>query len=119
MIAKYGGGVPYAQHTGGDASWLELVLKTGRYPGVTYDGRDSRYRGRIAHMVNLAYLDGRQAAILDNNYVDEYLWMHRDDFLDRWRGNGGGWGVALLGPPPLPRQRSRKSSRCIHRYSST
>lgn len=93
---------PFAQHTGGDAAVLELGLKTGRYPGVTYAGMDSRYRGPIAHMVNLAYLDKDQAAILDNNFPDQYLWMSREDFLQRWRGQGGGWAVFLLGPPASP-----------------
>ncbi len=99
-------GVPvplYVQHTGGDARFLELALHTGRYPCVTYDGRDGvYYRGPIAHMVNLVYLNEDRAAIHDNNYPGRYLWMTRDQFLARWRGNGGGWAVVLLAPPPPP-----------------
>ena len=102
MIAKYGKGTAYVQHTGGDESFLELALKTGRMPGVTYAGRDNRYSGPIAHMVNLVYLDADQAAILDNNYPEKLLWMSRKEFLTRWRDQGGGWAVVLLTPPASP-----------------
>lgn len=109
MIADYckeqGVSTPsYIQHTGGDVAFLEKALRTGRMPGVTYDGRDGvHYRGPIAHMVNLVYLDATDAAILDNNYPREILWMSRDEFVSRWRGQGGGWAVVLADPPPPPR----------------
>lgn len=104
MIAKYGAGTVYGQYEGGDPTVLEAALATGRMPGITYDGRDPHYRGTIAHMVNLVYLDKTQAAILDNNFVGEkeLVWMSRDEFLSRWRGNGGGWAVVLFAPPPPP-----------------
>lgn len=102
MIAKYGAGTEYVQHTGGDEDFLLLALKTGRMPGVTYAGRDIRYNGPIAHMVNLVYLDDKTAAILDNNYQDKILWMTRKEFLERWRDRGGGWAVVLLSSPPPP-----------------
>lgn len=102
MIAKYGKGVDYVQHTGGDEEFLTLALKTQRMPGVTYAGRDNRYSGPIAHMVNLIYLDSEVAAILDNNFPDKPLWMTRKEFLDRWRDRGGGWAVVLLNAPPPP-----------------
>jgi hypothetical protein len=93
----------YVQHTGGDEKFLELALATGRMPSVTYDGRDGvYYRGRVAHMVDLAHLSESTAAIQDNNYPGKWLWMSRAEFLERWRGNGGGWAVVLLGPPPAP-----------------
>jgi len=67
MIDRYGKGTAYVQHTAGDDRFLELALKTGRFPSVTYAGADRVfYAGRIAHMVNLAYLDGERATILDN-----------------------------------------------------
>lgn len=92
----------YVQSTDGDPAILELALRTGRMPCVTYDGRDDFYRGRIAHMVNLVHLDAQRAAILDNNRPGVYVWMTRDEFLNRWRGTGGGWAVVLLAPPPPP-----------------
>ena len=93
----------YVQHTGGDEEFLRLALHTGRCPAVTYSGRDGvYYRGDVAHMVNLVYLDEADAVILDNNYPGQYLWMTRAQFLARWRAMGGGWAVVLLNPPPPP-----------------
>lgn len=93
---------PYIQHTGGDAEFLELALKTDRLPCVTYAGRDDFYGGRIAHMVNLAHLDQTRAAIIDNNRPGVWLWMTRAEFLHRWRDMQGGWAVVLLADPPPP-----------------
>ena len=95
----------YAQHTGGDPEFLRRALRTGRYVCVTYDGHDGvYYRGRIAHMVNLVHFSDRFAVIQDNNYPGKWLWMSPTEFLDRWRGTGGGWAIVLLkaGPPPVP-----------------
>lgn len=107
MLAQFcrSKGVPvpeYVQHTGGDDTFLDLAVKTDRLPCVTYDGRDDFYRGTIAHMVNLAHIDGRYGAVIDNNRPGVWLWMTRADFLSRWRGNSGGWAVVLLDPPPPP-----------------
>lgn len=104
MIARYGKGTPYLQYEGGDPAILEVALATGRMPGVTYNGHDPHYRGSIAHMVSLIYLDKTQAVVLDNNFVGEHelVWMSRDEFLSRWRGSGGGWAIVLLSPPPPP-----------------
>ena len=92
----------YVQHTGGDEDFLDLAMKTGRMPCVTYAGRDDFYRSRIAHMVNLAHLDESRAAIIDNNRPGVWVWMSRRDFLSRWRDMNGGWAVVFLDPPPPP-----------------
>ena len=105
MIKKYGAGTAYIQYEGKDPTILELALKTGRMPGVTYSGHDGvHYRASIAHMVNLVYLDETQACILDNNFVGEndLVWMSRSEFLSRWTGGSTGWAVVLLSPPPPP-----------------
>jgi hypothetical protein len=104
MIAKYGKGTPYLQYEGKDPAVLRAALATGRMPSVTYNGHDPHYRGSIAHMVNLVHLDERWAVVLDNNFIgeNELVWLTPDDFLQRWRGNGGGWAVVLLAPPPPP-----------------
>lgn len=95
---------PFVQVTNGDVAALELMLKTGRYPGVTYSGNDGVfYHEPVAHMVNLVFLDAEEAAIQDNNFPGEYLWMSRKDFLDRWGGRvNGGWAFCWLAPPPPP-----------------
>jgi hypothetical protein len=95
----------YVQHTGGDPEFLRLALKTGRYPCVTYSGRDGVfYRGSVAHMVNLVHLSERWAVIHDNNFPGRWLWMPPAEFLARWQSSGGGWAIVLLkpGPPPIP-----------------
>ena len=107
MLARYcretGAAIPaYIQHTGGDAEFLEAALRTDRMPCVTYAGRDDFYRGRIAHMVNLAHLDETKAAIVDNNRPGVWVWMTRAEFLARWRDMGGGWAVVFLDAPPPP-----------------
>lgn len=105
MIAKYGKGVGYVQHTGGDLEFLRAALKSGRMPAVTYNGHDPNYGKRsIAHMVNIIYLDDQWAAITDNNFPGEnqIVWMSVAAFKQRWMGNGGGWAVVLLSPPPPP-----------------
>jgi hypothetical protein len=107
MIGKYGPGTQYVQYEGSDPAIIELALKTGRMPGITYNGHDPHYSGTIAHMVNIVYLDDQYACILDNNFIgaNDLVWMSRADFLKRWRGDGG-WAVVLLAPPPPPAPRN-------------
>lgn len=84
-----------------DPAILLAALATGRLPCIDYLGRDGvHYKGRIAHMVCLAYLDDSWACILDNNYdTDHMLWLPRADFDARWPG----WAVVLLDSrPPAP-----------------
>jgi hypothetical protein len=94
---------PYVQHTGGDPALLDLAIKTGRMPAVTY-GYSERYGRPIAHMVNLVHLDQKWACVLDNNFpgADKLEWMDREEFLRRWRMMGGGWCIVLLEAPPPP-----------------
>jgi hypothetical protein len=98
MMKKYAPTTEYIQHNGKDVQFLEAALESGRMPGVTYSGRDTRYGGPIAHMVNIVYLDEEQACILDNNYPTKLYWMSRQEFLARWSG----WAIVLLAPPPPP-----------------
>lgn len=104
MIAKYGKGTQYVQHTGGDIEFLKAAIATGRMPGVTYGGYDPHYRGYVAHMVNLVYLDDKLAAISDNNFTgdNEIVWMSTDEFKKRWNMGSAGWAVVLLAGPPSP-----------------
>lgn len=102
MLAKYAPGVKYIQYQGNDPAFLEDVLRTGRMLAVAYNGQDTRYGNKvIGHMVNLVYLDDKEACILDNNFEKKYYWMTRKEFLDRWHvSNGDGWAIALIAPPP-------------------
>lgn len=108
ILQKFGPQVQYIQDTSGDPEILEAILRSGRLPCVTYNGRDGvHYHGPIAHMVCLPYFDraGGWACVCDNNFpgAAQFLWMSCDEFLTRWRGGGGGgWVVALLSTPPPP-----------------
>jgi len=104
MMSKYCDGAQFLQYEGNDPALIRLALATGRMPAVTY-GYSPRYgSGKIAHMVNIAHLSDKWAAILDNNFPGEnrYEWMSPEEFRKRWISGGGGWAVFLLAPPPPP-----------------
>lgn len=103
MMKKYAPTAKYVQYSGNDPAILDLALKTGRIPSVTY-GYSERYGGRVAHMVNLVHMDDKLACVLDNNFIgaERLEWMSRGEFLRRWKLGGGGWTVILLNPPPPP-----------------
>ena len=98
MIRKYGAGTQYIQYQGRDPSIIELALKTGRLPAVTWGGN---------HMLTCVHLDASRAAIVDNNSPDRVQWMSRSQFLQKWTQGGGGWVVILLNPPPPPPPRGQ------------
>jgi hypothetical protein len=79
-----------------DVAFLEWACNTRRGAGVTVRGG--------AHMVCLVHLDSEWAGILDNNSVDEIIWVPRDQFLNEWM-NSHSWAYAILTgtpPPPFP-----------------
>lgn len=94
----------YVQYEGKELDLLKLALKTGRFPAVTYSGRDKvRYSSTIAHMVCLAHLDDKWAAIWDNNgTAGELIWMTPEEFKSRWTNDSNGWAFVWLAPPPPP-----------------
>lgn len=114
MMKKYAPHVAYIQDTTGDYELIKAAIRSGRMPGVTYNGHDPHYRGSIAHMVALAHADDRWVCVSDNNYTqdNQFVWMSPADFKSRFNGGGGGWSVILLkpGPPPMPRNLAVTSS---------
>jgi hypothetical protein len=104
MIAKYGKGSEYIQHTTGDLSFIKAAFNTGRPVCITYGGYDMHYKGYVAHMVLMAHIDDEWAAITDNNFPgeDELVWMSVSELEKRWKAGGGGWAIVLLNPPPPP-----------------
>jgi len=103
-FGKIGTSKEYIQYEGSDLSILKLALSTGRFPAVTYGGRDKvRYSSTIAHMVALCHLDANWAGIWDNNgKPGEIIWMSPDEFKSRWLYEGSGWAFIWLAPPPPP-----------------
>lgn len=97
----------YFQVLDGDLEILKAACKNGRMPCVTYAfSPTGRYRGRIAHMVNIVHCDDNWVCVLDNNFpgVNNYEWMTPAEFR-RVFTTGGPWAVIFLhhGPPPPPR----------------
>jgi hypothetical protein len=86
--------IRYAYTTKGDVEFLDWALRTRRGAGVTF------WPG---HAVNLVHLDAEWAGLLDNNRLQQVIWIPRAEFISRWRGYGGwGWTVVYTPPPPLP-----------------
>ena len=105
MLKKYAPGIGYVQYEGNDPSLLATAIRSGRMPGVTYNGHDPHYGGTISHMVNLVAYDEQAglACVLDNNFIgaNELVWLDIPSFLERWRGGHMGWCVIFTkGPPP-------------------
>lgn len=97
MIKKYAPGVKYIQYRGKDPAILELALRTGRAPAVTWQGN---------HMLSLVHLDAERAAVVDNNAPGTVQWLSRTAFLGKWTQGSSGWAVVLLAPSPPPPPRN-------------
>ena len=88
-------GIRYAQVTNGDETFLDWALKTRRGCGICYQIPEG------CHFVTLVYLDDAQAAILDNNDIDHFIWMPREELLAKWRAIGG-WAITPVYSPAAP-----------------
>lgn len=90
----------YAYTTQGDEAFLAWTLRTRRGAGITF---------WPSHAVNLVHLDNEWAGLLDNNRLEQVIWIPRAEFISRWR-NYGGWAWTLVydPPPPLPCVKSAK-----------
>jgi len=86
-------GIRYAYTVDGDVSFLEWACSTRRGCGITVFG------GR--HMVALVHLDAEWAAILDNNYTEEFIWVPRDVLISEWQ-NSYGWAITPVYTPAAP-----------------
>jgi hypothetical protein len=95
----------YLQVQGNDVEILKVACRSGKMPSITYCWSPTgRYRGTVAHMVNLVHVDNKWWGILDNNFPENIEWMNETEFKRAYLGKGGGWAVILLnpGPPPMP-----------------
>ena len=91
-------GVRFAYTTRGDVSFLEWACRTRRGCGIAYLPN---------HFICLVHLDQEKALLLDNNRIDRYLTVPRDEFLRRWQGYGGWACTPVYSPaPPAARVRS-------------
>jgi len=88
-------GIRYAYVTNGDVGFLEWAIQSGRGCGITVNGG--------SHMIALVHLDDKWAAVLDNNGVEEYIWIPRETLLAEWQASYG-WAITPVysACPPLP-----------------
>jgi hypothetical protein len=84
-------GVRFAYTTSGDVEFLEWACRTRRGCGITYFPN---------HFICLVHLDQQQAMLLDNNRIDRYLTVPRDEFLRRWQSYGGWACTPVYSPAP-------------------
>jgi len=96
MAAKLNqAGIRYAYTTEGDVAFLEWACNTRRGCAITVLG------GK--HMVVLVHLDSNWAGLLDNNHVENIIWVPRATLIAEWRASHG-WSVTPVGSPypPMP-----------------
>ena len=89
-------GIRYAYVTNGDSKFLEWTVRTRRGAGITF---------YPAHFVNLVDLTRTHATLLNNNSVERFVHIPREEFLRRWRSYGG-WALTVVyapAPPPAYR----------------
>jgi hypothetical protein len=86
-------GIRYAYVTNGDVRFLEWACRTRRGCGITVMGG--------AHMVALVHLDDKWAAILDNNNVENFIWVPRETLIAEWKASYG-WAVTPIYAPAAP-----------------
>jgi len=97
-------GLRYAYTTDPDVSVLEWACQTRRGCGISVKGMvcpkcGKRHGGY--HFVALVYLDDKWAAILDNNAVEQYVWIPREELIATWKA-GGGWTFTPVYDPAAP-----------------
>jgi len=86
-------GIRYAYVTDGDVRFLEWACRTRRGCGITVLGG--------AHMVCLVHLDAKWAGILDNNHVEQIIWVPRETLIAEWKASYG-WAVTPVYTPAAP-----------------
>jgi hypothetical protein len=93
-----GSQIPYVATEAGDPDFLDWATRTRRGAIIWFFPR------HCVHFCGWSTIDGRTYALLcDNNRVERYLRVPREEFIRRWREYGGFAATALFAPaPPLP-----------------
>lgn len=89
ILDKYG--FDFAYTVDGDTQFLDWVTATRRGAVIEYYKK---------HCVNFAGWDATTAYLLDNNHVDEFRTVPRDEFVHNWQRAYGGNALTLLYDPP-------------------
>lgn len=81
---------------------LKEALRQGYLPCITWGTDCTTYNNsRIAHMVNVVYLDDEWGAICDNNAPNRILWVRRSQF-DRNACLSGFWAMIFIDGGAIP-----------------
>jgi hypothetical protein len=87
-------GLRYAYTASGNVEFLEWATRNRYAAGIFYYPK---------HAVNLVELNEDHAVLLDNNRVGNYIYVPRDEFIEKWLGYGGfAWTIIYSAPPPRP-----------------
>ena len=86
-------GAAFVFTSSGDVRFLEWAARTRRGAMIFYFPN---------HAVTLVDLTPTEALLLDNNRVQRYVRIPREEFIRRWRGYGGAATVPLVAPPAPP-----------------
>lgn len=76
-----------------DVSFLKWACRTRRGCAVTVNGG--------THMVTLVHLDEEWAAILDNKFTENFIWIPREHFIAEWKASYS-WAVTPVYKPSAP-----------------
>lgn len=87
--------IPYAYTEQGDAELLEWASRTRRGAVIFY------FPSHSINFCSYSIRDGQEfAVLLDNNRIDQYLWVPKAKFLREWRGYGGFALTPVFSPAP-------------------
>lgn len=91
-------GIYYNKTEEGDPEFLEWCTRNRRGSIIWF------FPSHCVHFCGLAAVEGKQYAIIcDNNRIEQYLRIPREEFIRKWREYGGFAATALFSPsPPMP-----------------
>jgi len=85
--------IPFVFTEAGDPSFLEWASETRRGAIIWY------FPSHCVHFCGFSSRNGQEFALLnDNNRVQNYIWIPKQEFLKNWRGYGGFAASALFSP---------------------
>lgn len=98
-------GVTHIMTDRGDPAVLEYASETGRAAAITYFPRHA------ITFCGFVMKDGHEySVVLDNNRIQNFIWIPKNEFIRKWKNYGGGALVPLNNPPPkLPWWREDKN----------
>lgn len=91
--------IPYAKTSTADVTFLEWAVDTRRGCGVMlFKAHNGKLYG---HSLFLVHFDQQRVGLLDNNDVENIVWLKRETFLEHWTASGG-FAFAIVSSPLPP-----------------